>query len=197
MARSREIIQKLDWAKLSVRERVLAAVTLGAVLFGAYFLLILPAKSRILKLDTQASLLSGEIGQAQVMNAQRRAQVQELDQARRDREVADEISFKAPDILPGGNELSSFLEELTRLARLRQVDFVSIRPQSVEDRETYTQMNLNIDVKARFRQFGEYLLMLEDLPRAIIVEEVRVETTPETSPFIIGHLNAVTFMVKE
>jgi Tfp pilus assembly protein PilO len=131
------------------------------------------------------------------MNTQLRVRVGELDQARQEKAVADEISVKTPDILPGGNELSSLIEELTRLARLRQVDFVSIRPLNIEEKGAYMQLTLKIDVKARFRQFGEYLLMLEDLPRAIIVEEVRIETTPETSPFVIGHLSALTFMAKD
>lgn len=191
------MLQKFDWTRFSVRERLLGAVTAAALLIGIYFMWILPAGGKVRDSETLAARLTVEIAQGTAVNTQLRARVAELQQTMKERAVADEISMKAPDILPGGSELSSFLEELTRLARLRQVDFVSIRPQSVEDKGAYVQMNLNIDVKARFRQFGEYLLMLEDLPRALIVEQVRIETTPEASPFVMGHLNAVMFMAKE
>ena len=105
--------------------------------------------------------------------------------------------MKVSEVLPGGTRLSSFLEELNRLARLRQVEIISIRPEGFEDKGTYLKMVLRIDLKSRFRHLGEYLMMLENLPRAIIVNDIKIESSPENNPYIIAQLKAATFMAKE
>ena len=194
MAKLGEVSQKLDWTKLGPRERLLGGVTVAVVLFGMYFLLILPKKAEVGQREARVTLLAGEIIQATAINQQLRTRIQALQEVKKGKEVAGDIPLKALDILPGSSELSSLLEELTQLARQRQVEVVTIRPESVEHKQAYVQMNLRIDVKARFLHLGEYLMMLEDLPRAIIVEDMKVETTPETAPIVMGHLRAMTFM---
>ena len=86
---------------------------------------------------------------------------------------------------------------MTRLARLRQIEFVSVRPEAIEDKGAYFQLTLQIDVQSRFREFGDYLLMLENLPRAVIVKELKVETRTDLNPSILAHLKTVTYLGKE
>lgn len=112
-------------------------------------------------------------------------------------EVRAEFSGKAEDLFPGGSRLSSLLEEMTRLARLRQIEFVSVRPDAIEDKGTYLQLTLQIDVQSRFRELGDYLLMLENLPRAVVVKDLKVESRADLNPSVLAHLKTVTYLGKE
>jgi Tfp pilus assembly protein PilO len=192
-----KLLQKLDWTKLTLRERILFVVTFGVIFITAFSMLLAPTRERIRQGEAQIVSLKQELQQLATVQPQLQQRASELRQMGEKGEVAGEFSLKASDILPGGSRLSSFLEELTRLARLRRVEFVSVRPEAVEDKGPYLQLTLRIDVKSKFRELAEYLSMLENLPRAIVVEELTVESNAETSPFVMGHLKAITYMAKE
>ena len=197
MNRFTQLLKRLDWTRLTLRERILFVLTLGVVGVAFVSLMFLPTRQRIELDQAQLTALKGEIAKTQALLPEVRAKAEELQQVRQKGEVAGEFSAKASDILPGGSRLSSFLEELTRLARLQQVDFVSVRPEGVEDKGSYLQLTMRIDVQSRFRELGEYLLMLENLPRAIIIDEMKVESSTETTPYVMAHLKATTHMAKE
>lgn len=190
-------LKKLDWTRLTLRERLLFALTLGVIGVVFVSLLFWPTRQRIELDQAQIAALTGEIAKTQALLPEIKAKAFELRQMSQKGEVAGEFSVKASDILPGGSRLSSFLEELTRLARLQQVDFVSVRPEGIEDKGPYLQLTMRIDVQSRFRELGEYLLMLENLPRAIIIDEMKVESSTETTPYVMAHLVATTYMAKE
>ena len=197
MNRFTQLLKRLDWTRLTLRERILFVLTLGVVGVAFVSLMFLPTRQRIELDQAQLTALKGEIAKTQALLPEVRAKAEELQQVRQKGEVAGEFSAKASDILPGGSRLSSFLEELTRLARLQQVDFVSVRPEGVEDKGSHLQLTMRIDVQSRFRELGEYLLMLENLPRAIIIDEMKVESSTETTPYVTAHLKATTYMAKE
>ena len=197
MNRFTQLLKRLDWTRLTLRERILFVLTLGVVGVAFVSLMFLPTRQRIELDQAQLTALKGEIAKTQALLPEVRAKAEELQQVRQKGEVAGEFSAKASDILPGGSRLSSFLEELTRLARLQQVDFVSVRPEGVEDKGSHLQLTMRIDVQSRFRELGEYLLMLENLPRAIIIDEMKVESSTETTPYVMAHLKATTHMAKE
>jgi len=197
MSRFTQLLKRLDWTRLTLRERIIFVLTLGVVGVAFVSLMFLPTRQRIELDQAQLTALKGEIAKTQALLPEVRAKAEELQQARQKGEVAGEFSAKASDILPGGSRLSSFLEELTRLARLQQVDFVSVRPEGVEDKGSHLQLTMRIDVQSRFRELGEYLLMLENLPRAIIIDEMKVESSTETTPYVMAHLKATTHMAKE
>ena len=197
MALTDVILKKLDFTKLSAREKILSVLTLAAVLWAYATFLMMPMIREVKELTVQKASLKAEIDQAMVQIPLRRLRLQELQQSAQSKEASREFSAKAGDILPGGSRLSSVLEELTRLARLRQIEFVSVRPESIEDKGTYLQLTLQIDVKSRFRELGDYLLMLENLPRAVVVKRLKVEAQPEVSPSVLAHLKTVTYLGKE
>ncbi len=83
------------------------------------------------------------------------------------------------------------------MARLRRIEFVSVRPEAIEDKGTYLQLTLQIDTQSRFRELGEYLLMLENLPRAVIVKDLKVEGLSQDGPSVLSHLKTMTYLGKE
>lgn len=192
-----DLLKRLDFSKLSTRERVLFILTASAVLFGYLTYFMMPMIRNARDLTVQKVSLKAEIDQGMAQIPLLRKRAEELHQASEAKGVSAEISGKVGDLFPGGSRLSALLEEMTRLARLRQIEFVSIHPDAIEDKGTYFQLTLQIDVQSRFRELGDYLLMLENLPRAVIVKELKVETRADLNPSILAHLKTVTYLGKE
>jgi Tfp pilus assembly protein PilO len=192
-----QVFQRLEWKKLTMRERVLWVVTWGVV-FGVLFSMFWkPSRIRIHEGNAQQVSLKKEVQQLSATIKDLQQRHPDTDAGSEKRDVTGELSLRTSEVMPGGSRLSAYLEELTRLARFRQVEFVAIRPEGVQDKGVYLQLTLRIDVKSRFRELAEYLAMLESLPRAIVVEELSIESNAEAIPFIMGHLKAVTYLAKE
>jgi len=190
-------IKAIDLSRLAIRERILLIVTMVVVLFAIWSYLYLPKSSQVSNTRTQIALAQAEIAKLSAQLPEMRKKAEELQIIRQRDEMTGGFSSKIGDLMRGGSRLSSLLEEMTRLARLRQVEFVSIRPEAIEDRGNYLELLLRIDVKSRFREMGDYLLMLENLPRAIRVKDVKVETNSNISPDVLAHLQALTYIGKE
>jgi Tfp pilus assembly protein PilO len=192
-----DLLKRFDFSKLSTRERVLFVLTASAVLLAYLSYFMMPMIRSARSLAVQKVSLKAEIdqGMAQLPLLQKRAE--DLHRASEASVVSAEISGKAGDLFPGGSRLSSLLEEMTRLARLRQIEFISIRPDAIEDKGSYFQLTFQMDVQSRFRELGNYLLMLENLPRAVVVKELKVETRADLNPSILAHLKTVTYLGKE
>ena len=183
-------------ARLAPREKMLLIVTMAVVLFAVWSYLFIPKYRQASDTRAQINLAQAEIEKLskQLPEMQKKAEeVRSIQKSGR----AGEPSSRTGDLMPGGSKLSSLLEEMTRLARLRRVEVVSIRPEAIEDRGNYLELSIRIDVKSRFKEMGGYLLMLENLPRAIRVKEVKVETNASIGPNILGHLQAQTYIGKE
>lgn len=192
-----KFLQRLDFSRLSFRERALALVTLLAVL-GAYFGFFLgPELKKVALLKTERESLRTELRSAREQLPLLSRQYESLKALQPPGETGGGFSGQLNEVLPGGSRLSAVLEEVTRLARLRQVEFVSIRPNAVADKGDYLQLNLQIDLQSRFRELGDYLLMLENLPRPLVVENLKVESRGEISPMIQAHLTTVTLLGKD
>jgi Tfp pilus assembly protein PilO len=192
-----DLLKRFDFYKLSTRERILFALTTAAVFFALIVYLLMPMVRNAKGLTAQTDTLKAEIDQGMTRIPPLRKQAEALRQGSQATGVSADVSGKAGDLFPGGSRLSALLEEMTRLARLRQVEFVSVRPDAIEDKGTYLQLTLQIDVQSRFRELADYLLMLENLPRAVIVKDLKVETRTDVSPAVLGHLKTVTYLGKE
>ena len=192
-----KLLQRLDWTKLNLRERALLIITGVVVLWGGVSMFLMPKVKQVEQYRAEIANLTANISRDSGLLPSLRTRVERLQSQKSTRGVVRGVSLKASDVLPGGTQLSSFLEELNRLARHHQVEFVSIRPEGIEDKEAYLEMILRINLKSRFRQLGEYLMMLENLPRAIIVKDIKIESSAENDPYIMTQLKAVTFLAKE
>jgi Tfp pilus assembly protein PilO len=190
-------LEKLDFGKLTMRERGLAVLTVGAVLFIFLSYFLIPTVRSAKELAAQKISLKAEIDRGMTQIPLLRERAEKLRQSAQGQETHPELAGNAGDLFPKGSRLSALLEEITRLAHLRQIEFVSIRPDSVEDKGAYLQMTLQIDVQSRFRELGDYLLMLEDLPRAVVVKEIKIEAQADSTPSVLAHLKTITYLGKE
>jgi Tfp pilus assembly protein PilO len=189
-------IKIFDISRLAPRERILLIITAVVIVFAVWSYLFLPKYRQARDARAQIKLAQAEIAKLsiQLPEMQKKAEVfRSIQKAG----TAGGSTAKIGDLMPGGSRLSSLLEEMTRLARLQQVEVISIRPESIEDKGNYLELSIRIDLKSRFREMGDYLLMLENLPRAIRVKEVKVETNASIGPDILAHLQALTYIGKE
>ncbi len=187
-------IDRISPARLNPRERVIFAITVVLLLVCALKYLYYPKQAERLQLAAQITDATAAFGRLQAQLAEAREQATRLDSKAG---TGAEMETKMEGIMAGGSRLSGVLDEVTRLARLKRVEFVSIRPEAINDQGAYLEMALRVDVKARFRELGAYLLALENLPRAVKVKEMRLESNQGLAPFVMAHLDIVTVMSKE
>ena len=71
---------------------------------------------------------------------------------------------------------------------MKGVQLIELKPSLAEKKEGYEILPVQIKSRSRFFNLGEYLSALERLPRPIVVERLKIESTPETSPDIIAEM---------
>ena len=192
-----DLLEKTGITRLSKRERLIGFIAILAINLSIAGYLYLPEKREVdmVKSDLRSLNMEVDVLDKQLPETKRRAI--DLSKAEGVEEGGGEMSRKISDMLPGGDRLSILLEEITRLARRRKIDFISIRPEGIEDKGAYLELGMKIAVKSRYRELGEYLGMLEDLPRTIKIKDIKVESNAGINPYVMGHLDVVTYMGKK
>lgn len=175
-------IDSFQWSKLSKREKALLAATVGALF---YALIILYYKPRLMereKLYTQKSALQQEVV---ALSSALPVLAQKADAVNGEAPSPADVSPVAVSSLPPGAPLSMILEEIGRQARMKEVQLIELRPSPAEQKEGYEILPVQLKTRSRFRSLGEYLAVLEQLPRPVVVYQMKIESTQETSPYIL------------
>lgn len=183
--------------RLSRREKIISIFVVLLVTLSLAGYLYLPERREAERISSDVRSLKMEIDLLETQLPDLKKRTDDLMQADEGEEVAGEISRKMGDMLPGGDRLSVLLEEITRLARRRRVDFISIRPEGIEDKGSYIEIAMKIAIKSRYRELGEYLGMIESLPRTIKIKDIKVESNAGINPHVMGQLDVVTYMGKK
>jgi len=173
------------WRKLAKRERVLVAVTLVCVLSALVYqfpytlmvksvvalnMKIVTAEKDILDLKTQITDLqkwaAGGAGR--------------------------------PTNWQLGDQKSSvlFLDDLSVEARGLGIGLVSVHPTQEIDKEKYKEVSMNLDLKGRYRELGEYFKRLEGLQRLVNVRKIRIESCPDAASVCAAQVEVVTYISK-
>lgn len=183
--------------RFSRREKIISIFVVLLITLSLAGYLYLPERREAERISSDVRSLKMEIDllERQIPDLKKRSD--DLMQTDEGAEVAGEISRKMGDILPGGDRLSVLLEEITRLARRRRVDFISIRPEGIEDKGSYIELAMKIAIKSRYTELGEYLGMIESLPRTIKIKDIKVESNAGINPHVMGQLDVVTYMGKK
>ncbi len=183
--------------RFSRREKIISIFVVLLITLSLAGYLYLPARREADRISNDVRSLKMEIDLLEAQLPDLKKRTDDLMQADEGVEVAGEISRKIGDVLPGGDRLSVLLEEITRLARRRRVDFISIRPEGIEDKGSYIELAMKIAIKSRYRELGDYLSMIEGLPRTIKIRDIKVESNAGINPQVMGQLDVVTYMGKK
>lgn len=171
------VLTQLQWSKLSKRERILFVSTLVAVVYSFLFFFLQPRMAERQRLDEQKKTLQQEIS----------ALSSTLPVLMRKAEAIDP-SEPEPALVLSDASLSLILEELSRQARIKEVQLIELKPSPGEKKEGYEILPIQIKSRSRFFNLGDFISALERLPRPIIIERLKIESTSETSPEVIAEM---------
>lgn len=170
-------LTQLQWSKLSKRERILFVSTLFALLYSFVFFFLQPRMAERQRLDQQKKTLQQEISMlsSTIPVLMRRA------------EAANPSESEPVPVLSNAS-LSTILEELSRQARIKEVQLMELKPSPAEKKEGYEILQIQVKSRSRFFNLGDYISALERLPRPIVIERLKIESTAETSPDVIAEM---------
>lgn len=165
----------LHWNRLTPREKALSAMVIGTIFYVAIAFFYYPNVRESKGLSNEKETLEREV-------ASLTSTLPVLHQKAQSRKRAEpsprrEIVFSNEE-----GSLSRVLEEIGRLARIKQVRLIEVKPSVAEKREDYEILPIQVKVHSRFRNVGEYLLALERLPRPIVIRFLKIETDAQMSP---------------
>lgn len=98
--------------------------------------------------------------------------------------------------LPSEKQLSGILAEINANSNKKGVRIVSIKPQAPEDKGELTRMPFHVVAECGFTSFGEYLDMVENLKRIIIVDNFMLENKDEASLILTAHVYLSAYVLK-
>lgn len=171
-------LSQFQWSKLKIREKVLAGLTAGMLLYASLVLYYKPRVMEREKLHTQKTALQQEVS---ALSSALPVLIQKADETKG-------VKPFPPAVAPwvdSETSLSMILEEIARQARLQEVQLIELKPGIAEKKEGYDILPLQMKTRSRFRNIGEYLASLERLSRPVTVNHLKIESTEETTPYIV------------
>lgn len=171
-------LSQLRWSRLSFREKVLAGLTMGMLVYAGFIFYYTPRVMERKKLHTQKAVLQQEVS---ALSSALPVLIQNADKTR----VEGPSQQVAAPWIDSDASLSMILEEISRRARLQEVQLIEVKPSLPEKRAGYEVLPLQMRTRSRFRNLGEYLSLLEHLPRPVTVNHLKIESSAETSPYVV------------
>mgnify|MGYP001607212747 CR=1 FL=1 len=99
--------------------------------------------------------------------------------------------------LPQAEDLSGMLAAISREANIANVDFISISPEGLEQKDRFVELRLKMELRVKFRELYDFLRNIESRHRLFLVQNIRFETNSTVYPSGIAVLNAVTYLRKK
>ena len=173
------------WQKLGKRERVISAITLLCVLSALLFQF--PYTSMVKK--TVSLTMNIVNTEKDILDLKMQiADLQKWAAGGAGRPTRWELADQKSAVL--------FLDDLSGEARSLGVGLVAIHPTQEIDKEKYKEVSMNLDLKGRYRELGEYFKRLEGLQRLVNVRKIRIESCPDAASVCAAQVEAVTYMSK-
>jgi hypothetical protein len=173
------------WQKLAKRERVIVAITLLCVLSALIFQF---PYSHMVK---SVIALNMKIVTTEKKNLDLTTQIVDLQKwaaGGAGRPTNWELADQKSSVL--------FLDDLSGEARSLGVGLVGVHPTKEIDKEKYKEVSMNLDLKGRYRELGEYFKRLEGLQRLVNVRKIRIESCPDTASVCAAQVEVVTYLSK-
>lgn len=173
------------WQKLANRERVFVVITLLCVMSALLF------QFPYTKMVKSAVSLTMNIVNTEKDILDLKTQIADLQKwsaSGAGRPTAWELADQKSAVL--------FLDDLSGEARSLGVGLVAIHPSQEVDKEKYKEVSMNLDLKGRYRELGEYFKRLEGLQKLVNVRKIRIESCPDTVSVCAAQVEIVTYMSK-
>ena len=173
------------WAKLSRREQTFFVLTCLTAASALLYLFPFTLQERSVKtLRTNIANIQKETIALTLQMEDLKKKKSDPSQVSPGWELADQKS------------LILFLEDMSGAARTVGVNLVGVTPSQEVDKQTHKEVSMNLDLKGRYRELGEYFRKLESLSKLVNIRRVRLEACPDTASICAAHIEAVTYMAK-
>lgn len=192
-----EVLKKIDLSRLSKREKVILAITSTVIIYVIFYQMVYSSISlRERHLMDELNLTESEISSLEKQLRDLKAEIGRL-KLLEEKGTKEQVSAQVEELFPKGKVLSGFLDDITKADRWEKVEFLTVQPEAVEDRDLYLELSVRMNLRSRYQDLWNYLRVLESMPRIINVRDIRIETNPEINPYILSTLLVVTYMGKE
>lgn len=170
--------------KLSKREKIISFITLIAVLYAVFHMMLYSPTSQKAKIKMQTvKNLKSELEAINMMLSSQAA-IQ-----------------KEPEIekltLPEAEDLSGMLAAISREASMARVDFISISPEGIEYKDKFVELRIKIELRVKFRELYDFIKNIEARHKLFLVQDLKFETNSVLYPSGIAFLKAVTYLRKK
>ncbi len=184
MRTKRSFLQR-SWERLSKREQAIFVLTCLTALSALLYVVPFSLQERSIKaIRTNIASSQKEMISLSMQVEEMKKQKGENRQVSPGWELADQKS------------LILFLEDMSGAARKVGVNLVGVHPTQEIDKQTHKEVSMNLDLKGRYRELGEYFRKLESLSKLVNIRKVRLEACPDTASICAAHIEAVTYMTK-
>ncbi len=177
------------------RELVIILTTVATVTFLFYQYAYLKSVADIKRLDSQIQDTTADINRVSAEMKETQKIAQRLkDAMERLKDMEDRFTVTQSK-LPSDKQLSSILKGLVDDDVKKGVKFISLRPLPLEPKGEYFRLPFQTSLQAKFQSFGEYLEMIEEMPRIVTVENFRIEAKEESLSLLSIQLFMSTYVL--
>lgn len=163
------------------------------IAFGFQFLLIQPTRVKIAQKREEVQKINDEIQRAYEF-------LRDLNRIREEADKMEELwrIFKAK--LPDSKQIPLLLNALANVANKANINYVSINTKPMETGEqqgglSYNRLPIEITLRCRYRNLGEYLANLRDMPRLVKVDSLKLRRNKDILPNIDVTIDVYTYVL--
>lgn len=102
-----------------------------------------------------------------------------------------------PVTLPATEDLAGMLASITREASLANVEFISLAPEGISNKDSYVEMRMKMELRLRFRALYDFLKNIETRQRLFLITDIKFETNETVYPSGIALVKAVVYLRKK
>lgn len=186
----------IDLSKIPRRQRIILVVLAGIILIvlvNNFLLKPVTSKRRDLRLRYQS--LEGELKRKEFELEEARAKTETEritsleEKYRHTQKRLDYLKGR----LPKERQIPALLSQIASQARL---EYNLIRMLPEESRLVYKEIPIQIQIKGRYQDLGEYLKDLEESTRLIKIKSLGIKTDPQAPPKLDVMLEIATYIVE-
>ncbi len=181
--------------KLGTKEKmVLKYFGLFAMIALAFqYLLIQPTRLKITQKKIEVLKINDEIQQAYEF-------LRNLNAIREEADKMEELWQIFKTKLPDSKQIPVLLNALAQVANKANINYVSINTKPLEAGDQqgnlmYNRLPIEITLRCRYRNLGEYLANLREMPRLVKVESIKIFRNKDILPNVDVTINVYTYVL--
>ncbi len=181
--------------KIGKKEKILLKyfMIFAMIALGFQYLLIQPTRVRIAQKKEDIIKINEEIQRAYEF-------LRDLNKIRQEADKMEELWKIFKTKLPDSKQIPLLLNALANVANKANINYVSINTKPVEIGDAqgglaYNRLPIEITLRCRYRNLGEYLANLRDMPRLVKVDSLKIMRNKENLPNIDVIISVYTYVL--